>query len=112
MQTVGIVNVTILNGQAISGSGPLYSASQILGLVFPAAWTAATAGLQVSLDGSVWKDVFIGSTELSLGAGANQVAMLTTPVSGFPLVRVRSGSIATPVNQLANRDIGILVRQD
>ncbi len=69
----------------------------------PAAWTAATITFQVSMDGITYTDLYdsLGS-EISVAVAANHgVALDVTLFAGWEFFKVRSGTGAAPVNQVA-----------
>lgn len=81
----------------------------LVGFDMPAAWTAAVITLQNSLDGVTFKDVYNSDgTELSFTVAASRYVLLVPAnVYGLTIVKFRSGTAATPVQQAATRAIGI-----
>lgn len=106
--------VSILAGNALS-SGADLGDRQLLGLVMPSAWSAASLTFQVSNDGNVFYDLHFGAGELTITAaqGATSNSAVTLPPDSFlpwRYVRVRSGTSSAPVNQTADRTIILVSR--
>ena len=73
----------------------------LVGLLMPAAWTAAALTFQATLDDATYKDVYdrFGS-ELSCTVAANRyVALSPSDLRPVESVKHRSGTGATPVAQ-------------
>lgn len=114
------LQAVIPNGQALSGAIRV-GGLQLLEILGPAAWTAANLTFQGSLNGSDWFNVHGDTgTETAVTFGATRWHRLSqlaaaTPGGllpfGFPLLRLRSGTSATPVNQAGNRTLVITARQ-
>jgi hypothetical protein len=104
--------VTILNGQSVSNSVPL-DYREWLGFVMPSGWTAAGITFQASIDnGATWVDAYDeNGSEITFTVGASRYVLFSQPVKffGSKLVRLRSGTSGTPVNQGADRVIRILL---
>jgi len=82
-------------------------------IIMPAIWTAANLTFQNSVDdGTTYNDVYdIDGTEFTLTADASRFILLD--VSKWFTIRhlkIRSGTSATPVNQVAERVIQVLLR--
>jgi hypothetical protein len=101
-----VIPVTIPNGQSLS-NGALVGDYRISGLQFPATWAAGGISWQASLDdGATWVEVS-DSTGAPIAypvAGTAGAYMLldSTKFVGLTLVKIRSGTLAAPVNQGAN----------
>jgi len=90
------------------------SDAPLVGIIMPAAWTAAALNLEVSADGTRWCKPY--------DAYGSAVASLATPVVDgayavdfsallpWRWVRLRSGTSGSPVNQAAARTITMLQR--
>jgi hypothetical protein len=92
---------TIANGAA-TGAGADINNQHLVGIVMPAAWTAATLTFSISLDGGTsWADVYDqNGGELTIQADAGRYIALPPTLLTVPgLLRVRSGTSGTPVNQ-------------
>lgn len=110
------LSVTIASGASLSSAIGL-GAKSFVGIAMPATWTAASITFQVSYDGSTFLNLFdANGTEImiaSASAAASQAAMVDRNLlRGAALIKVRSGTAAVPVNQGADRVLGVLVRSD
>lgn len=99
--------VTIANGASLSGAVDLGSAS-LVGIVMPAAWTAADLSFQVSADGVTYGNLFdtIGAEYLIPSASAVAGQTISIPIAdllGWRYLKVRSGPAAAAVAQGAAR---------
>lgn len=105
------LSATILSGQSLSDDINLGGRIPV-GLVMPAAWTAASITFQASLDdGATWHDVYaIDETELTISSVVvdSFLALDSANFLGVTYLRLRSGTTATPVNQGADRAITVL----
>jgi len=100
-------SATILSGQQNS-SGVLIGGMTLCGIIMPAAWTAASLTLQMSIDnGATWTDVFDNDgTPISLTVAASRYVKLNpADFAGINFVRLVSS-----VNQAADRSIVIVAR--
>jgi hypothetical protein len=100
------VILTIPAGQALSDA--VSSGNRgLLGYLLPPAWDPAVLTLQGSLDGANFFDVFDSfGTEIVFTVAANRLILPEVRLPfGFPFIRVRSGTAASPVNQTAQRVI-------
>lgn len=129
MQHLVPKDTTIANGASLSsqttgahgtpGGGIDAAGLALVGVEFPAAWTAADLTFQASATGvaGTFKDVFLADgTELKLVSPvADRVVPL--PADGaqatlaLRFIKVRSGTKAAAVPQLAERTIRLLFRQ-
>jgi hypothetical protein len=87
------------------------ASSRLALIVIPAAWDAAAITYQVSLDGVTYGNLYDGATETSI-ASASVVAgrVLRLPLSewaGIRYLKIRSGTSAAPVNQVAERILSL-----
>lgn len=103
------MNVTIHNGDSVSGAIELRKDQGITGLSMPAAWTAASIQLEASLDGGTWLPMYDadGNAIVITTAASIWVTLLEAATAGARYVRLRSGTSAVPVNQGADRTIGV-----
>ena len=114
----GTASVSIANGQALSSSFVLDQSQLISGVFMPAAWTAAVLTLQTSMDnGTTWNEVVkADGTAYQLTVAASQAVMIPpADLIGIPpnaLVRLRSGTSGTPVNQGAARSVTVVLSGD
>lgn len=85
----------------------------LVGIVMPAAWTAASLTFQVSPDGgTTWVELYTyAGVALALTVGTSQyIAVDPTQWKGVYSVKVRSGTSGTPVAQSAQATIGLVVK--
>lgn len=110
---------SIPNGTSVSGVVDLLNTA-LLAFIAPSAWTAAALNIEVSMTGgasaSEWvtAGLFDASSTASgnypsLTAGA-AYAVDTLTLLPFRYVRLRSGTLASPVNQAAQRDFTLITR--
>jgi hypothetical protein len=105
--------VVIAAGESVSGHLDCVGL-RLFGIIMPAAWTAAALTVEASFDnGLTWH----GVNDLD----GNEYQALVTPVAGkyqpvnpspfqaVSMLRIRSGTEAFPVNQLAARTIGLVL---
>jgi hypothetical protein len=112
--TTGIkaLSATIANGASLSDAVDLLK-HEVVGLVMPSAWTAASVTFQGSQDGSTYNDLYdSGGTEKSYTVAASRHVLLSAPEDfrGVRYLKVRSGTAGTPVNQGAERIIKVLIK--
>jgi len=106
---------TIAAGAALSGPVQLGRKS-LVGIVMPAAWTAASLSFQASPDGATFDELFylaaLASTAFVITApGASQFIMLDPTIwRGVDTLKVRSGTSGSPVNQVAQAVLTLLAR--
>lgn len=109
-----LIPLAIAEGASLSGALALVGGTGPVRLYMPAAWTPAALTVQESHDGGdTWLDLYDASgTEYSIAAAASRAIVL--PPADFPdgrLIRLRSGTAASAVNQAAARTIYALVRR-
>lgn len=111
-----VLHVTILNGAALSEAFQV-DRGRIVGIVMPTAWTAGSITFAALLgDGATYGKVMDdGGNEVTLTSPAASTVISITPpkqVQAGGMMKVRSGTNGTPVNQGANRAIGVIVAFD
>lgn len=103
---------TISSGQSLSSSVDL-GGTRLFGIKMPAAWTAANITFQASFDGgATWVNMYdTYGNELTVTPAANRFITID-PVNfaAVQLLRIRSGTAATPVNQAQNSDLTLILR--
>jgi hypothetical protein len=103
------LTATIANGAALSDAVEL-GAYEPLAVVMPAAWTAAGLSFQASFDGAAYVDVHDAAGELTTAAGASRaIALDPDKFLGARKLKIRSGTAAAAVNQLAERKLTVIV---
>lgn len=118
-QAASTVTANIANGASLSGAVALTVYSQAsslhpVGILMPAAWTAAGITLQGSVDNcQTFFNMFIqAGTEYTVTSPAASEYMILSPndLVGINCLKVRSGTSGSPVNQGAARAIGIVLQ--
>lgn len=106
-----VLSVTIANGTALSGAANVQG-RDVVGIIMPAAWTAAAITLRASGNGVDFADVFsTGGTEVNYTVAASRyIPIEAGTLSGMQALILRSGTAGVPVNQGGERAIGVVVR--
>lgn len=102
--------LNIENGASVSGELKL-KPDYLAAIQMPAAWTAALLTIEGSLDGANFFQCYDGAGEaLSLTVDADRIIVLAPEATkGLVSVRLRSGTVAAPVNQAAARTLKVEV---
>ena len=104
--------VTIAAGQSLSPQidiGP----GKLAGIVVPANWTAASLTFQVSPDGgTTWFEHYssAGSETIFTAAAGDYLAVDQTLWQGVVSLKLRSGTVGTPVNQTNSAVLQLAVK--
>jgi hypothetical protein len=113
---VDLIQAVIAAGNSISAEIDI-GAKSLVGLVLPANWIAAAGGIsfQVSVDGgATWGELTtVAGTPYSIGftaAGAAYLAIDPTTLRGAQALKVRSGTLASPVPQTNSVNLQLLTR--
>lgn len=104
--------VTITNGASLSAEVALGDFVPI-GIIMPAAWTAAGLTFQVSGDGAVtWNGLYDSAgNETTFTVAASRYIPLDPNVwIGINDIKIRSGTSGSPVNQGADRILTVVSR--
>lgn len=105
---------TIAAGQSLSG--PVATGvDTLVGISMPAVWTAAGLTYQISPDGgTTWQELFDGAgNEITTTAAAGQFIQLTSYLwRGMNMFRIRSGTLAVPVVQVAAAIVTLIARPE
>jgi hypothetical protein len=117
-----LIGLTLNPGSFAAGaslSGPVsLGAFSLCGISMPATWTAASLTFQVSPDGgTTWQELYDDAgNEVTITAAAGQFLMLPNHPSydwrGINMVQVRSGTVVSPVNQVAAATINLITRSE
>lgn len=112
-------SATIAAGAALSGQANL-GEKQLVGIVMPAAWTAADITFQASADGgATWGELMTADGAPADAAAAFQIhspaasqfiGLDPAKLRGANCLKLRSGTAATPVNQVAQAVLTLLTR--
>lgn len=114
MTTINYETVTIANGASLSDALNIASRN-FFGVIMPAAWTSAAMTFQGSFDGTNYFDLYDETgTEVSFTVAASRYVIISSPAKflGLKKIKVRSGTSGTPVNQAAERTVGLIVIPD
>lgn len=113
-----VVPVTILNGQSVSGEVNTNERT-IVGIIMPAAWTAADLSIQALASETsalpkvqTWAEVVdqAGNNVAITAPGAGEyVALSPLALNALGRIRVRSGTLAVPVAQGADRTLQLVL---
>jgi Ethanolamine utilization protein EutJ (predicted chaperonin) len=108
-----VVDAVIPNGTALSNIVNV-NANDIVGIQMPTDWTTGAVTFAVLNHGTgvYEKLVDSGGTEISYTVAASTVIHLATPLKCLGLLKVRSGTAATPVNQTAARTIKLIFAKE
>lgn len=108
---------TIAAGTALSGAIPM-GAHTLVGISMPATWTTASLTFQVSPDGgTTWQELYTDTgAEVTVTAAANQFILVASFPAylwrGINMIKVRSGTAASPVNQTSSAVITLVGRPE
>lgn len=104
-------DVTIANGASLSAATVL-GGFHLVGVLMPAAWTAASITLQASLDGVTFYDVYDRyGVEYTVAAAASRyVALPPIDLGTVEQIKIRSGTGAAVVNQGAARVLTLVLK--
>ena len=108
-ETRSVVTATIPSGSNVSNAIDCNDRS-VIGFVAPAAWTAATLAIEVSIDGTNWITAILDTTSTALCTYSAVTAGAGYPVDVFGLlpwqfIRFKSGA-----NQAAARSFSVISR--
>ncbi len=109
------IEVTIANGASLSGAAAL-AGKAVVGILGPAAWTAAAMSFDVSVDGTTFVPYCSQTAEVSIASAVIATAaprffgLSPAEWIGFHSVKVRSGLKGSEVNQGAARTLTLVVR--
>lgn len=113
-----VIPVVIANGASVStsptGGMSTVGGGRILGLIMPAAWTAADVSFESTLlDSTTWGPVIDKAgtqVKITSPAAASIVALTEgTDLLMLGQFRLRSGTSAVPVAQGAARTLGVVI---
>ncbi|MBI5942873.1 MAG: hypothetical protein HY864_00775 [Chloroflexi bacterium] len=103
--------VTIANGASLSAELLDIDGASIVGLIMPAAWTAANLTLQMSHDDSTYNNVYdeMGTEKTIVASASRYILLNPADFLGANSLKLRSGTSGTPVNQGADRSIIVVL---
>lgn len=111
MPMPSVINAAIASGQSLSAESDL-GIGTLVGISMPAGWDAAALTFQISVDGgTTWQEMQSTSAVISYTAAAAQYLAVDPALwRGVNAVKVRSGTSGVPVNQTANRTLGLVTK--
>lgn len=107
-----VVDVVIANGQSLSAAIDL-GTRRLVGIVIPAAWTAANLTFQAGPAADAIVDLYDGGgTEkaVTVGGAARFIALNPADWLGVRHLKLRSGTTGVPVNQAAARTVKLILQ--
>jgi hypothetical protein len=105
-----LIPATIASGQALSAPVNL-GAKTLVGIAMPISWDTANLSFQVSVDGgTTWLEFSDGSLVSRTVAAGQFLSLDPSLFAGVNAIKVRSGSAASPLNQSADRVLGLAVK--
>jgi hypothetical protein len=101
---------TIANGASLSDAVQVDGAA-LVGIIMPAAWTAANLTLQASHDDSTFNNVYdeLGTEKTIVSSTSRYISLNPADYLGANSLKVRSGTAGTPVNQGGARSIVLVL---
>lgn len=111
MRAVTYKTVTIANGASLSGAVDLGS-TRLIGIVMPAAWTAANLTFQAAVDGVTYSNLYddLGNEYTVTASTSRHILIAPDDYIGIQFLKVRSGTSGAAVVQAAARVITLVVR--
>lgn len=103
---------TIAAGTSLSPSIPV-SRANVIALIMPSAWTAASLTFQGSIDGDNFFDMYDqAGNEVVMPTAANRYVcgLDALGFGSFNYFKIRSGTASVPVNQVEDRSIRVVLR--
>jgi len=107
------VNAVIANGGSLSPAVELGGRWSLVGIKYPSAWTPAVLTFQVSFDGSTYDTLLDDAgNAISKTVSADQYRELdSSEFKSAVFIKLRSGTAAAPVAQLAERTFTLSKRR-
>lgn len=112
LTNIETVTVTIANGASLSDEADVGEGRVLVGILMPAAWTAASMTFQAgAVSGALGNLYDEYGTEVEYTVDASRYVAVDIPTfASARYVKVRSGTSGTPVNQAAERTITLVTR--
>ncbi len=106
-----IKSVTISSGSNMSAGVDLDGLT-LVAIVMPSAWDGTTITFQASTNGTDWYNLHdaAGNAVVLTVAPSRYVQLDWQRFLGIRYIRIRSGTVTTPVNQTANRILRLVTR--
>lgn len=111
MSFVATRNVTISNGTSLSGALDVADYT-VVGVITDSAWDTAAITFQASADGTNFFSLFNAGTEISFAAATASSYHIIDPalMLGVRAIKVRSGTAGTPVNQVGDAVVTVIIK--
>lgn len=108
---IDLIPVQIASGQSLSGEAHI-GAKTLVGILVPSGWTAAPMSFQVSVDDVAFAEFasFEQSIPSANVAASTYLAVDPQVWRGINIIKVRSGTLASPVNQVSAVTLQLVVR--
>lgn len=109
-----VISVVIASGVALSGEIDLEGYG-LMGIIMPGTWTTAGLSFEVSeASGGTFVDLFDDSNAevvvAAIQAKAHGVELWQAALAPWRYIKFRSGTTGTPVNQVAERTIQLVLK--
>lgn len=107
---IATYTATISSGSSLSTA--IATGGQVpIGIVMPAGWDTAGLSFAVSADGTNFLPLYDMSAEVTAaGAAGIYVALLPDKFIGVNLLKIRSGTVGSAVNQTADRSLSLVTK--
>lgn len=105
-------NAVISSGQSLS-TGVSLDGLRLFALIMPSEWTSAGLTFQASYDNGVtWSNMYDANGSELIAVADVSRAIILDPVnfSSVPMIKIRSGTAASAVNQASGRTITLVLR--
>ncbi len=111
-QSSPTIQTAVINaGQALSAVANL-GAEALHGIVVPSTWTAAELTFQASIDGGATFQELQDDTGTAISVAVTAGALIVldpTLWRAINCLKIRSGTLASPVNQVANATLSLVL---
>ena len=117
MAKFDVISVTILDDAPRLSAAVALGGAEIVGIEAPATWETAalTFAASITLSGTYVPLYDSDGGELSIAIAAIRMIGLTAEeasiLQGLPFIKLRSGTLATPVDQTAEKTLSLIVRR-
>jgi hypothetical protein len=108
---INLIPATIQSGQSLSAEADI-GAQTLVGIMVPSTWTTAPMSFQVSIDDVAFVEFqsFEQSLPAASVAGGTYLAVDPQVWRGINIIKVRSGTLASPVNQTSTVTLELVVK--
>ena len=104
--------ITVNTSLSNSVSAFVRASQRLVAIQMPSAWTPASITFQASWDGLTFYNLFkLDGTEYVVQANTDRwIVISPNDFPGVRYIKIRSGTLLTPVNQLGTRSLGIILQ--